>query len=151
VISDPLTDASLPAEEVPLAELPIEPADPEDDPAYRVFIDSLFYLPPEEIALVREAYLFGEQAHRGQKRLSGEPYITHPLAVAGAIAEWQMDVEGVVAALLHDVMEDTSVGKTEIAERFGSRSPNWSTASRSWTRSSSSRRKRRRPRTSARC
>jgi guanosine-3',5'-bis(diphosphate) 3'-pyrophosphohydrolase len=52
-------------------------------------------------------------------RLSGEPYITHPLAVAGAIAEWQMDVEGVVAALLHDVMEDTSVGKSEIAERFG--------------------------------
>jgi guanosine-3',5'-bis(diphosphate) 3'-pyrophosphohydrolase len=119
VISDPLTDASLSTEDIPLVELPPESSDPEDDPAYRVFIDSLFYLPPEEIALVREAYLFGERAHRGQKRLSGEPYITHPLAVAGAIAEWQMDVEGVVAALLHDVMEDTSVGKTEIAERFG--------------------------------
>ncbi|MBK8117185.1 MAG: RelA/SpoT family protein [Candidatus Accumulibacter sp.] len=92
---------------------------PEDDPAYQVFIDTLSYLPPEEIQVVREAYLFSEAAHRGQLRLSGEPYITHPLAVAGAIAEWQMDVEGVVAALLHDVMEDTSVGKVEIAERFG--------------------------------
>ncbi|HNF92789.1 MAG TPA: RelA/SpoT family protein, partial [Accumulibacter sp.] len=92
---------------------------PEDDPAFQVFIDSLSYLPPEEIERVREAYLFSEKAHRGQKRLSGEPYITHPLAVAGAIAEWQMDVEGVVAALLHDVMEDTSVGKSEIADRFG--------------------------------
>ncbi|MBP9805079.1 MAG: bifunctional (p)ppGpp synthetase/guanosine-3',5'-bis(diphosphate) 3'-pyrophosphohydrolase [Candidatus Accumulibacter sp.] len=94
-------------------------ADPEDDPAYHVFIDSLDYLPPADVALVREAYRFSERAHRGQVRLSGEPYITHPLAVAGAIAEWQMDVEGVVAALLHDVMEDTAVGKSEIAERFG--------------------------------
>ena len=92
---------------------------PEDDPAYHVFIDSLSYLPPEELQIVRDAYLFSEQAHRGQFRLSGEAYITHPLAVAGAIAEWQMDVEGVVAALLHDVMEDTTVGKSEIAERFG--------------------------------
>ena len=92
---------------------------PEDDPAYQVFIDSLSYLPPEELQIVRDAYLFSEQAHRGQFRLSGEAYITHPLAVAGAIAEWQMDVEGVVAALLHDVMEDTTVGKSEIAERFG--------------------------------
>ncbi|WP_291911788.1 bifunctional (p)ppGpp synthetase/guanosine-3',5'-bis(diphosphate) 3'-pyrophosphohydrolase [Accumulibacter sp.] len=82
-------------------------------------MDSLSYLPPEELQIVRDAYLFSEQAHRGQFRLSGEAYITHPLAVAGAIAEWQMDVEGVVAALLHDVMEDTTVGKSEIAERFG--------------------------------
>jgi guanosine-3',5'-bis(diphosphate) 3'-pyrophosphohydrolase len=120
VISDPLTDASLSTEDIPLVELPPESSDPEDDPAYRVFIDSLS-LPAAggNCDLVREAYLFGERAHRGQKRLSGEPYITHPLAVAGAIAEWQMDVEGVVAALLHDVMEDTAVSKTEIAERFG--------------------------------
>ena len=108
-----------PAADLPVAEDLPEPSRPEDDPAYRVFIDSLMYLPPEEIELVREAYLFSEAAHRGQKRLSGEPYITHPLAVAGEIAEWQMDVEGVVAALLHDVMEDTSVGKGLIAERFG--------------------------------
>ncbi|MBP6709175.1 MAG: HD domain-containing protein, partial [Candidatus Accumulibacter sp.] len=105
--------------ESPVADNPPELPAPEDDPAYRVFIDSLIYLPPEEIELVRQAYLFSERAHRGQARLSGEPYITHPLAVAGEIAEWQMDVEGVVAALLHDVMEDTEVGKSEIAERFG--------------------------------
>jgi len=102
-----------------VADHPSDFLPPEDDPAYRVFIDSLSYLPPEEVQIVRKAYLFSEEAHRGQLRLSGEPYITHPLAVAGAIAEWQMDVEGVVAALLHDVMEDTSVGKGEIAERFG--------------------------------
>jgi len=92
---------------------------PDEDPAFRVFIDSLSYLLPEEIQLVREAYLFSEAAHRGQTRLSGEPYITHPLAVAGALAEWHMDAQAVIAALLHDVMEDTAVPKTEIAERFG--------------------------------
>lgn len=90
-----------------------------EDPAFRVFIDSLSYLKPEEIQLVREAYLFSEGAHLGQKRLSGEPYITHPLAVAGALAEWHMDSQAIIAALLHDVMEDTVVGKAEIAERFG--------------------------------
>jgi guanosine-3',5'-bis(diphosphate) 3'-pyrophosphohydrolase len=115
---DPVATASL-SGEAPGADHTPPPAYPEDDPAYQVFIDSLSYLPPEEIQIVKEAYRFGEAAHRGQLRLSGEPYITHPLAVAGAIAEWQMDVEGVVAALLHDVMEDTSVGKVEITERFG--------------------------------
>jgi len=90
-----------------------------EDPAFRVFIDSLSYLKPEEVQLVREAYRFSEAAHLGQKRLSGEPYITHPLAVAGALAEWHMDAQAVIAALLHDVMEDTAVTKAEISERFG--------------------------------
>ena len=90
-----------------------------DYPAFRVFVDSLSYLEPEEIRQVLEAYQFSEAAHHGQKRLSGEPYITHPLAVAGALAEWRMDVQAVIAALLHDVMEDTAVTKTEIAVRFG--------------------------------
>ena len=90
-----------------------------DDPAYRVFVDSLNHLDPDEIATVLDAYNFSEQAHQGQTRLSGEPYITHPLAVAGALAEWRMDGQAVTAALLHDVMEDTSVTKSEIAERFG--------------------------------
>ena len=90
-----------------------------EDPAYRVFVDTLNYLDPDEIALVLEAYNFSEQAHHGQTRLSGEPYITHPLAVAGALAEWRMDGQAVTAALLHDVMEDTAVTKSEIAERFG--------------------------------
>lgn len=90
-----------------------------EDPAFRVFIDSLSYLKPDELTLVREAYAFAAAAHAGQKRYSGEAYITHPLAVAGALAEWQMDVQAVIAALLHDVMEDTSVTKAQIAERFG--------------------------------
>ncbi|MFC5301728.1 RelA/SpoT family protein [Azospira restricta] len=90
-----------------------------EDPAYRVFIDSLSYLQPDEVALIRDAYAFAEAAHRGQKRYSGEPYITHPLAVAGALAEWRMDAQAVIAALLHDVMEDTAVSKVEIARRFG--------------------------------
>jgi len=90
-----------------------------EDPAYRVFIDTLNYLTPEEIALVCAAYRFSDEAHHGQKRLSGEPYITHPLAVAGALAEWRMDVQAIVAALLHDVMEDTAVSKAQITERFG--------------------------------
>ncbi|MDQ5960098.1 MAG: diphosphokinase / guanosine-3,5-bis(diphosphate) 3-diphosphatase, partial [Pseudomonadota bacterium] len=75
-----------------------------EDPAFRVFIDSLSYLQLDEVALVRDAYAFAEAAHSGQKRYSGEPYITHPLAVAGALAEWRMDAQAVIAALLHDVM-----------------------------------------------
>ncbi|EXI89588.1 MAG: Bifunctional (p)ppGpp synthase/hydrolase SpoT [Candidatus Accumulibacter regalis] len=109
---------TIPAE-LAVADEPADILSPEDDPAYRVFLDSLNYLSPEEIDLVRKAYLFGEEAHRGQVRKSGEPYITHPLAVAGAIADWKIDVEGVIAALLHDVMEDTAVGKAEIVEHFG--------------------------------
>lgn len=90
-----------------------------EDPAYRVFLDSLNYLKPEEVNLIREAYAFAATAHAGQKRYSGEPYITHPLAVAGALAEWRMDAQAVIAALLHDVMEDTAVSKAEITTRFG--------------------------------
>ncbi len=90
-----------------------------EDPAFQVFIDSLSYLEPGEIRQVIEAYRFSEQAHSGQVRLSGEPYITHPLAVAGTLAEWRLDVQAIIAALLHDVMEDTAVTKTEIAAHFG--------------------------------
>ena len=90
-----------------------------EDPAYRVFVDSLSYLDADEIAFIVEAYRFSERAHLGQKRLSGEPYITHPLAVAGALADWRMDAQAIVAALLHDVMEDTAVSKAEITRRFG--------------------------------
>lgn len=90
-----------------------------EDPAYRVFVDTLSYLEPDEIALVLAAYRFSDSAHQGQTRLSGEPYITHPLAVAGALAEWRMDGQAITAALLHDVMEDTAVSKAEIATHFG--------------------------------
>ena len=101
------------------ASAPISVFSSTEDPAFRVFIDSLSYLQLDEVALVRDAYAFAEAAHSGQKRYSGEPYITHPLAVAGALAEWRMDAQAVIAALLHDVMEDTAVTKAEISRRFG--------------------------------
>jgi GTP pyrophosphokinase/guanosine-3',5'-bis(diphosphate) 3'-pyrophosphohydrolase len=91
----------------------------DEDPVFRGFVDLLSYLTPADVELVCAAYRFGDEAHQGQKRLSGEPYITHPLAVAGALAEWRMDARAIVAALLHDVMEDTAVGKAQITERFG--------------------------------
>ncbi|MFM8339730.1 MAG: RelA/SpoT family protein [Fluviibacter sp.] len=95
------------------------PAIGPDDPAYRVFIDSLEYLPAQDLARVEDAFAFSERCHRGQKRISGEPYITHPLAVAGALAEWKMDAVAIMAALLHDTIEDTAVTKEELAARFG--------------------------------
>ena len=77
------------------------------------------YLEPEETERVEAAYHFGEAAHRGQFRTSGDPYISHPLAVANTLADWRLDPQALMAALLHDVMEDTDIGKEEIAERFG--------------------------------
>ena len=77
------------------------------------------YLPPPEVALVERAFDFSESAHRGQFRKSGEPYITHPLAVASILAQWRLDAHGLAAALLHDVMEDTTVTKAEIESSFG--------------------------------
>ncbi|MBK8891874.1 MAG: bifunctional (p)ppGpp synthetase/guanosine-3',5'-bis(diphosphate) 3'-pyrophosphohydrolase [Dechloromonas sp.] len=99
----------------------VEPSDPPawEDPAYQVFLDSLDYLSSADIGRVKEAYVFSARAHANQKRMSGEPYITHPLAVAGAVAEWRMDGEAVAAALLHDVLEDTATSKRDLADRFG--------------------------------
>ena len=77
------------------------------------------YLKPEEIARVGGAYVFADAAHRGQLRVSGAPYISHPLAVAETLAGWHLDANALSAALLHDVTEDTTVTKAQIAERFG--------------------------------
>jgi hypothetical protein len=77
------------------------------------------YLKPEDISQLQSAYHFSEQAHEGQYRKSGEPYISHPLAVASILAQWHLDSQALTAALLHDVMEDTSVTKTEISRNFG--------------------------------
>ena len=77
------------------------------------------YLPPPDVALVERAFAFSEHAHQGQFRKSGEPYITHPLAVASILSQWRLDAQGLAAALLHDVMEDTSVTKTQIESSFG--------------------------------
>src|SRR6186997_3055066 len=77
------------------------------------------YLGQPDVALVERAFDFSESAHRGQFRKSGEPYITHPLAVASILSQWRLDAQGLAAALLHDVMEDTTVTKTELETKFG--------------------------------
>ena len=77
------------------------------------------YLPPPDVALVERAFQFSDSAHRGQFRKSGEPYITHPLAVASILSQWRLDAQGLAAALLHDVMEDTAITKSEIETSFG--------------------------------
>ena len=77
------------------------------------------YLPPEKVEQVQAAYDFAFQAHEGQRRRSGEPYITHPVAVADLLADLRLDAETLIAAILHDVMEDTPTVKEEITTRFG--------------------------------
>jgi guanosine-3',5'-bis(diphosphate) 3'-pyrophosphohydrolase len=77
------------------------------------------YLADEQVALVRKAYLIGARAHAGQMRKSGEPYITHPVAVAGILAELGMDAETIIAAILHDTLEDTPLSRTELEAEFG--------------------------------
>src|SRR5260370_41618071 len=77
------------------------------------------YLPQPDIALVERAFEFSDSAHRGQFRKSGEPYITHPLAVASILSQWRLDPPGPAPALPHDGMEDTAITKTEIATSFG--------------------------------
>jgi guanosine-3',5'-bis(diphosphate) 3'-pyrophosphohydrolase len=80
---------------------------------------SLDYLEPADIEQVRKAYRFADEAHLGQMRSSGEPYITHPIAVAAQCAEWKLDAQALMAALLHDAIEDCGVTKPELIERFG--------------------------------
>jgi len=77
------------------------------------------YLSPEDVRRVREAYRFSDEAHLGQFRASGEPYISHPIAVTEICAAWKLDAAALMAALLHDVMEDQGVAKQELMERFG--------------------------------
>lgn len=77
------------------------------------------YLEPEKIKDITRAYLISEAAHEGQSRMSGEAYINHPLAVARTMAEMRMDAESIMAAILHDVMEDTSVSREQLVDEFG--------------------------------
>ncbi|NLY65066.1 MAG: bifunctional (p)ppGpp synthetase/guanosine-3',5'-bis(diphosphate) 3'-pyrophosphohydrolase [Alcaligenaceae bacterium] len=76
------------------------------------------YMDSKDIEKIREAYRFADQAHLGQFRSSGAPYITHPIAVTEICAEWKLDANALMAALLHDVIEDQGVLKSEIAEKF---------------------------------
>ncbi len=77
------------------------------------------YLEPAQVEEVYQAYLVGAEAHDGQSRVSGEPYISHPVAVARILAEMRMDHKSIIAAILHDVIEDTPTLKEQIAKRFG--------------------------------
>ena len=77
------------------------------------------YLPPAEVERIQDAYDFAFEAHQGQRRRSGEPYITHPVAVADLLADLKLDPQTLIAAILHDVIEDTPTLKEEINRRFG--------------------------------
>ena len=77
------------------------------------------YLPAKQVEIIQDAYLFAQKAHDGQFRCSGEPYITHPVAVATILADMRLDYETIIAALLHDTIEDTPVTFQDITEKFG--------------------------------
>ncbi|MEO6898239.1 MAG: bifunctional (p)ppGpp synthetase/guanosine-3',5'-bis(diphosphate) 3'-pyrophosphohydrolase [Caldimonas sp.] len=87
--------------------------------SFAALTGKLDYLDAADIRRVRDAYRFADEAHLGQFRDSGEPYITHPIAVAGLCAEWKLDAQAIMAALMHDAMEDCGISKAELIERFG--------------------------------
>ena len=97
-----------------------DPVDTSSLPPYVLALkERIAYLPPEQVARVLRAYEVGAQAHEGQARKSGEPYITHPVAVAGILAELGLDAETIIAAILHDTLEDTALSRAELAGEFG--------------------------------
>ncbi|GAB2189779.1 bifunctional GTP diphosphokinase/guanosine-3',5'-bis pyrophosphate 3'-pyrophosphohydrolase [Sessilibacter sp. MAH1] len=77
------------------------------------------YLEPYQVNLVKRSYYYAEQAHEGQRRSSGEPYVTHPLSVATILSEMRMDHQSLMAAMLHDVIEDTAINKAALSQQFG--------------------------------
>lgn len=81
------------------------------------------YLPPEQVERIRIAAEFGAEAHKGQKRKTGEPYIAHPVAAGVILAGLKVDADTIVAAILHDVIEDTPVAKEELARVLAKRLP----------------------------
>jgi GTP pyrophosphokinase len=87
--------------------------------SFAALLARLDYLSDADIDSVRKAYRLADQAHLGQLRKSGDPYITHPIAVAIQCAEWKLDAQALMAALMHDVMEDCGITKQELIEKFG--------------------------------
>ena len=87
--------------------------------SFAMLTAKLDYMTQTEVDNVRSAYKFADEAHLGQLRNSGEPYITHPIAVAQQCAEWKLDAQALMAALMHDAIEDCGVTKPELIERFG--------------------------------
>jgi GTP pyrophosphokinase/guanosine-3',5'-bis(diphosphate) 3'-pyrophosphohydrolase len=96
----------------------VQPGGPEVS-SFAALQDKLAYLSKAELKQVREAYKFADAAHLGQFRASGQPYITHPIAVAGLCADWRLDAQAIMAALMHDTIEDQGVTKAELIEKFG--------------------------------
>ena len=114
--------SSQPAKPVKHAKLVAKPTPAAANAAaasFAVLTAKLDYMTQPEIDNVRSAYKFADEAHLGQLRNSGEPYITHPIAVAQQCAEWKLDAQALMAALLHDAIEDCGVTKPELIERFG--------------------------------
>ncbi len=118
-LPDPATRPGARKRPPPSAPLPAATAADAAAASFAALLVKLDYLDAADIRRVREAYRFADEAHLGQFRASGEPYITHPIAVAGICAEWKLDAQAIMAALMHDAMEDCGVGKTELIERFG--------------------------------
>ncbi len=87
--------------------------------SFAALLEKLDYLDSTGIEQVRQAYRYADTAHLGQLRNSGEPYITHPIAVAALCASWKLDVQALMAALLHDAMEDCGITKADLIDRFG--------------------------------
>ncbi len=105
-LTPPVTSRSSPAANAALA-------------SFAVLTAKLDYMSAVDVESVRQAYRFADEAHLGQLRNSGQPYITHPIAVAQQCAEWKLDAQALMAALLHDAIEDCGVTKPELIERFG--------------------------------
>ncbi|WP_297749387.1 bifunctional (p)ppGpp synthetase/guanosine-3',5'-bis(diphosphate) 3'-pyrophosphohydrolase [Hydrogenophaga sp.] len=87
--------------------------------SFAALLGKLDYLGAADIESIRQAYRFADEAHLGQLRKNGDPYITHPIAVAAQCAEWKLDAQALMAALMHDAIEDCGVTKQELVERFG--------------------------------
>ncbi|MBT5671600.1 MAG: bifunctional (p)ppGpp synthetase/guanosine-3',5'-bis(diphosphate) 3'-pyrophosphohydrolase, partial [Betaproteobacteria bacterium] len=91
----------------------------EVDLASPLFEQAAVYLKPGELSLLEEAYQYSRKAHQGQFRKTGEPYVSHPVAVSQILTSWNLDAPALIAALLHDVVEDTHITKSEIGQKYG--------------------------------
>jgi len=110
----------LPAALQGLQRLPsLGAADTAEASSFAALSEKLGYLCKADLKMVREAWKFADQAHLGQFRHSGQPYITHPIAVAGLVADWKLDAQAIMAALMHDTIEDQGVTKAELVQKFG--------------------------------
>ncbi len=119
-----MSAAPTPAAVLPAASTPAEQTPQAYDAEFSLQLEKLrellgLYLKPEDIERIADAFRFSAEAHKNQFRISGDPYFSHPLAVAGILSAWNLDANALMAALLHDVTEDTEITNQELAERFG--------------------------------